>query len=363
MWRFIVVIILFISCTEDFKETIIPQENLYKTSPSSFMERFYCLYKSEKETIYPKDYLSFRDSLKLFGNISYRELSLRDTLMNFNKYDSLNIEYMTNFRNPSYKNSSPFSIFDQIVSSYDYGVFISNSVDLEQFDTLLMDYNGFEKCLVKVLKGEFDSSEKYLGNLKKDERIYILLNYSKERLKKYGYSSHRDLAKEFETRDISRVDLYYLFAIKFMRDRKFVNYTKAYQLFDIYSSFYNKSDIYNFMAFCRMQNGYEKESVDLSRKSVILDSLDWRNYFQYGSNLYHLDKDKAIDIFNKAIALGDSLDSHLYLGKIYYEKGDFEKAIFHYRERMRHSYGNQYYRRQAAKGIRKCLEQLKNDKD
>ncbi len=63
--------------------------------------------------------------------------------------------------------------------------------------------------------------------------------------------------------------------------------------------------------------------------------------------------------FQEAIRIADHLDSHLYLGVIYQQDGNFEEAL----ERFRYRVANQideddYYAVQAMKGIRECLKEL-----
>lgn len=77
--------------------------------------------------------------------------------------------------------------------------------------------------------------------------------------------------------------------------------------------------------------------------------------------VYHKLKnlDEAEKYFKKAIAINDYLDAHLYLGEIYYERGEYEKALKEFRYRVAHKTGpDDEYALEAMKGIRKCLEAL-----
>jgi len=58
------------------------------------------------------------------------------------------------------------------------------------------------------------------------------------------------------------------------------------------------------------------------------------------------------------IALGDTLDSYLYLGKIYYLQKDYDTALSYFRQRVRNSYGKgDKIKYQALKGIRNSLRE------
>lgn len=77
--------------------------------------------------------------------------------------------------------------------------------------------------------------------------------------------------------------------------------------------------------------------------------------------MYYLEEayDQAETHFKKAIEVGDYLDAHLYLGSIYMKRGEYEKALERFRYRVAHKKGeDDYYAREAMKGIRQCLEAL-----
>jgi tetratricopeptide (TPR) repeat protein len=69
--------------------------------------------------------------------------------------------------------------------------------------------------------------------------------------------------------------------------------------------------------------------------------------------------ERALDYLNKSIEYDNYLDSYLYLGTIYEEQGQYQKALEYFRYRVSHRKGeNDYYAIQAMKGIRKCLDLL-----
>ena len=93
------------------------------------------------------------------------------------------------------------------------------------------------------------------------------------------------------------------------------------------------------------------------------DSLEPNNAsVQYNLGImYNLEEelDEAEKHFKKAIEFGDFLDAHLYLGSIYQKRGEYEKALEHFRYRVAHkTTGDDYYAKEAMKGIRQCLQAL-----
>ena len=60
------------------------------------------------------------------------------------------------------------------------------------------------------------------------------------------------------------------------------------------------------------------------------------------------------------MSLDNYLDAHLYLGVIFQERGQYEKALERFRYRVAHKTDeDDYYAQQAMKGIRECLDALK----
>lgn len=82
--------------------------------------------------------------------------------------------------------------------------------------------------------------------------------------------------------------------------------------------------------------------------------------YNIGVAYYKLKQDPVAETyFKKAIQISDFLEAHLYLGVIYQDRGEYEKALEQFRYRVAHKQGdNDYYALQAMKGIRECLEAL-----
>ncbi len=110
------------------------------------------------------------------------------------------------------------------------------------------------------------------------------------------------------------------------------------------------------------------QSLQLERSQALqaflkADSLKPNNgliNYNIGILFYEWEKyDQAETYFKRSVADDNYLDSHLYLGAIYKEKGEYEKALNEFRYRVEHSQGeDDIYSYQAMKGIRECLEAL-----
>ncbi len=83
-------------------------------------------------------------------------------------------------------------------------------------------------------------------------------------------------------------------------------------------------------------------------------------YYNLGVVKYYQKQyDAAFAEFQKAVDISDYLDAHLYLGVLYQQRGEYEKALTHFRYRVARKTGpDDYYAIQAMKGIRECLKAL-----
>jgi|GEM_PF-6842810 len=82
--------------------------------------------------------------------------------------------------------------------------------------------------------------------------------------------------------------------------------------------------------------------------------------YNLGVALFKLERyDEAAEYFRQAVNIDDYLDAHLYLGAIYREQGDYEKALARFRYRVANKGGEEdVYVIEAMKGIRDCLDKL-----
>lgn len=102
------------------------------------------------------------------------------------------------------------------------------------------------------------------------------------------------------------------------------------------------------------------QALEAFRKADSLQPGRAQSQYNLGVTYYQLkDHDRAETYFQNAVKLGDYLEAHLYLGAIYKERGEYEKALAQFRYRVARKQGDDdYYAVQAMKGIRECLEAL-----
>ena len=83
---------------------------------------------------------------------------------------------------------------------------------------------------------------------------------------------------------------------------------------------------------------------------------------QYNLGVTHFEMEqwaKAEMYFQHAVEKSNFLNAHLYLGVLYKNRGDYEKALEKFRYRVANKQGDDdYYAVQAMKGIRECLAAL-----
>ncbi|GAB4381576.1 MAG: hypothetical protein Kow0042_32090 [Calditrichia bacterium] len=107
----------------------------------------------------------------------------------------------------------------------------------------------------------------------------------------------------------------------------------------------------------------QRERILAKRAFLKADSLSPDNaWIQYNLGVLHYEWGKyeeARRYFLRSIEIADYLDSYLYLGAIYKNEGDYQKALDAFRYRVEHKQGeNDAYAYQAMKGIRECLEAM-----
>ena len=80
---------------------------------------------------------------------------------------------------------------------------------------------------------------------------------------------------------------------------------------------------------------------------------------EHGIAYYHDGRiDDAVRFFQRAIALDGHAESHYYLGVIFSEAGDEDRAINHFRTRVRLRQGkNDVFAEEARKNLLELLEQ------
>lgn len=97
--------------------------------------------------------------------------------------------------------------------------------------------------------------------------------------------------------------------------------------------------------------------VNIYERVLELDPENADAYYNLGVAYYNDDEvPQAIRFFQRAITLNDHPNSHLYLGVIYMKSGEREKAIAHYRQRIKAKENvNDPFAEEARKQLEKLL--------
>jgi len=108
-----------------------------------------------------------------------------------------------------------------------------------------------------------------------------------------------------------------------------------------------------------LQSKYTLEAADIYKKLIRLtDAAEY--HYNMGICYFHMeDYDQAKKQFYRAIKIADYPDAYLYLGAIAKLRGDEEKALYYYRERVTRKQGDDdTYAKQAMRGIRLILNDI-----
>ncbi len=96
------------------------------------------------------------------------------------------------------------------------------------------------------------------------------------------------------------------------------------------------------------------------QKADSLSPEDGVIQYNLGVTYFKMERpEEAEHYFQNAVKISDYLNAHLYLGAIYKDRGEYEKALERFRHRVANKEGDDdYYALQAMKGIRECLKAL-----
>ncbi|MBN1969428.1 MAG: hypothetical protein JXR48_13020 [Candidatus Delongbacteria bacterium] len=346
---------VIIACSQDsYRQSffLVETENL-----SDFVSE-YIFYSriDDTETISPQASISFFKYDKKTISSYYSDFkTMKATNRVLEKNDSLLLNEILEFYSTG-NTDNDLLIFRKYLENYHrLGTLIYNN---EFLRNLNIEDNCWEKAYLEILQGDFDKSETTYSSLNYAEKLFISLSYNQKRIEKLGYKTYRGIVNKLA--EIKPLDplLVTLIGYKLINDSKFYNFRAGSDYLKRAIIVYQNPDLYNLIAYSERQIGYKVESIKFSRAALEIDSLNWLNWYQLGTNLYLYNNEEAIRKFEKAIELGDSLESNIYLGKIYYENGDYNKALYYFRQRVAHSEGTGFFRKEAAKGIRQCLAKI-----
>jgi uncharacterized protein len=118
------------------------------------------------------------------------------------------------------------------------------------------------------------------------------------------------------------------------------------------------------LASINLQIKHADEAISIYKKLIAEGNTDSELYYNLGIGYFHKkDYDEAEKTFMKSIEINEYPDSYLYMGAINRIIGDFEKAKYYYRERIKRSKigEDDYYATEALHGLQWILKKEYED--
>jgi tetratricopeptide (TPR) repeat protein len=202
-----------------------------------------------------------------------------------------------------------------------------------------------------------------------DSRIFYYLSFLlAERLEEMGYKSRAEVLERSVELDPGYVDAIlelsnYLYG-QSSGSPSALGTRRALEILESFLSINPyKPQILIVLGKIYLQTKEVQRAIGLFERVLVLEPGSADNYYNLGICYFNnKEYQKAQGFFEQAIRKGDHLDSYLYMGAIYRLQEDLEKALFYYRERVKRKTGDDdYYAREAMKGIRLILEKQQPD--
>ena len=118
------------------------------------------------------------------------------------------------------------------------------------------------------------------------------------------------------------------------------------------------------LANIKLQIKHAEEAAEIYNKLIELGNNESEIYYNLGICYFHLKKyDEAKKSFLKSISINEFPDSYLYMGAINKILGNYDKALYYYRERIKRSKKGEddYYAKEALHGLQWILERQYED--
>jgi len=122
--------------------------------------------------------------------------------------------------------------------------------------------------------------------------------------------------------------------------------------------------ILNLLASINLQIKHADEAINIYKKLIDLGSNNSEIYYNLGIGYFHKkDYSESKKAFLESIEIDEYPDSYLYLGAINKILGDYDKALFYYRERIKRSKKGEddYYAKEALHGLQWILKKQYED--
>jgi tetratricopeptide (TPR) repeat protein len=118
------------------------------------------------------------------------------------------------------------------------------------------------------------------------------------------------------------------------------------------------------LANIKLQIKHAEEATEIYKKLIELGDNESETYYNLGISYFHQKKyDEAKKSFLKSISINEYPDSYLYMGAINKILGNYDKALYYYRERIKRSKKGEddYYAKEALHGLQWILKRQYED--
>jgi tetratricopeptide (TPR) repeat protein len=203
-----------------------------------------------------------------------------------------------------------------------------------------------------------------------DARIYNDLYYIHEdRFKDLGFDDRFEVLKRAINLDNGYNDAVYNLANDYFQTgtgiKSGTGTTFALETLNRFMKINKKNKkILNLLASINLQIKHTQEAINIYKKLIALGNNDSETYYNLGIGYFHLKKyEEAEKVFLKSIKLNEYPDSYLYLGAINKILGNYDKALYFYRERIKRSKKaeDDYYATEALHGLQWILKKQAED--
>ena len=122
--------------------------------------------------------------------------------------------------------------------------------------------------------------------------------------------------------------------------------------------------ILNLLASINLQIKHADEAIEIYKKLITYDKDNSELYYNLGIGYFHKKEyEESEKVFLKSIKINEYPDSYLYVGAINKIIGNYEKALYYYRERIKRSKKGEddYYATEALHGLQWILKKQYED--
>lgn len=201
-------------------------------------------------------------------------------------------------------------------------------------------------------------------------RIYYDLYFlHKDRFKDLGFDDRFEVLEKAIDLDPGYIDANYELANEYFQtgtgSKSGTGTTLALETLNRFMQINNSNKkILNLLASINLQIKHTEEAIVIYKYLIEQGYNESETFYNLGIAYFHLKKyEKAKTAFLKSINLNEYPDSFLYMGAIYKILGDYDKALYYYRERIkrRKKREDDYYATEALHGLQWILKKQYED--